>query len=852
MNKYFTVLLLAGCALAPISATAQDCNCGFDHQHELMMRNPETRKSFEKTQSYVKRIQRSEFHEGTYVIPIVFHVFGETFNNGSTLTLDKIKEAIAKTNSDFQGKNADWNATGPSSRFEELKKPLNIEFRLAQINPDGQPCTGVNFYPAKSGFGNGGGYDEEIARYAWDNEMYMNVYIMRDLYADGDYYNSGVAWLPDAGMTTRNTARVVYNGSYIGRNTDENFRRVLTHEFGHFFGLHHTFNGGCSYPNDGVADTPPVAKSKWPKDDVNCEGNYTDWQNFMNYTDAYLHYTIGQVELMEQYLNAYPRKTLWQQANLEATGVNDGYEAPAAVISTGNLFDETAKNNGSIEGRLKFDAANGLLFTKTGTLEAGTDFVINNLPEGLTANVVIENNTTGSLVLTGNALAHTPAENISKQTFTLKGNILSDGKDADMTYSISFLSPYTKLCKFSPRFSQCAFISKVEFSNIQLTAGFDGEQWTDYINDYVAGLEAGKTYEMKVGVTNWSSGENDPYGLRLWVDWNGDFILDPSEYINFRKIQKIGAPGNETEVIFDVDVPADITPDKKFSLRIMLHYYQGNEGADPCGIIDSGDVKDFGAIIGKGENPEVKPEERPDEICKPDISYRPYALISKVELNGMVNESVKEGANVFEDFRKNPDLLIKLQKGNTYTAKVTYMNVDSSKDDYYRLRLYFDWDNSNTFSKEECQRIDIPKIGTGEITREFEVLVPEDAVTSEPITMRAFLHYGKGMAGELPCGTVENGQVEDYLVQVNNSGGNSLSIIGTTSFKVYPSPTTGIVNVITESPVTGYELCSLEGRTIRKATQSEPRIDISGTTPGMYLLKIYTQQGVEQTTIIVQ
>lgn len=49
---------------------------------------------------------------------------------------------------------------------------------------------------------------------------------------------------------------MVYNGSYIGSNTSENFRRVLTHEFGHFMGLHHTFEGGCNYPNDGIEDTP--------------------------------------------------------------------------------------------------------------------------------------------------------------------------------------------------------------------------------------------------------------------------------------------------------------------------------------------------------------------------------------------------------------------------------------------------------------------------------------------------------------------------------------------------------------------------------------------------------------------
>ncbi|WP_264480678.1 M43 family zinc metalloprotease, partial [Psychrobacter sp. I-STPA6b] len=99
------------------------------------------------------------------------------------------------------------------------------------------------FYDEKNGYGNGGGYDNQIAADAWDNYKYMNVYIQAELYADGDSGQSGVAWYPNSSMSDANTARVVYNGAYLHGNTGKEFASVFTHEFGHFFNLIHTFQG---------------------------------------------------------------------------------------------------------------------------------------------------------------------------------------------------------------------------------------------------------------------------------------------------------------------------------------------------------------------------------------------------------------------------------------------------------------------------------------------------------------------------------------------------------------------------------------------------------------------------------
>lgn len=264
----------------------------------------------------------------TYVIPVVFHVYGTTFN-GKTVNDAIIIDALRKTNEDFQGQTADYADIIPE--FAGVKRTLNIEFRLAKKDPNGYPTTGIVYRPAKSGYGNGGGYDAQIQADAWDNYKYMNVYIQNDLYADGSTTNSGVAWYPNTSMSNNNTARVVYNGAYLGNNTDENFRSVLTHEFGHFMDLIHTFEGGCSNGNenkcsttgDKICDTPQVNNSSLGTA-ANCLGQTTNWQNFMNYSSQYANYTNHQVTRMINALNMPSRNTLWSAANLIATGTDGG------------------------------------------------------------------------------------------------------------------------------------------------------------------------------------------------------------------------------------------------------------------------------------------------------------------------------------------------------------------------------------------------------------------------------------------------------------------------------------------------------------------------------------------------
>ncbi|KAJ7101271.1 metalloprotease [Mycena belliarum] len=109
---------------------------------------------------------------------------------------------------------------------------------------------------------------------------------------------------------------VMLYSSVPGGTTEEfNLGGTLIHEAGHWVGLYHTFQGGCSGAGDMVSDTPPEASpaSGCPTGRDTCSGGGVDpIHNYMDYTvdSCYTEFTPGQITRMKGQMSTYRGVTL--------------------------------------------------------------------------------------------------------------------------------------------------------------------------------------------------------------------------------------------------------------------------------------------------------------------------------------------------------------------------------------------------------------------------------------------------------------------------------------------------------------------------------------------------------------
>lgn len=351
-------LLLLGCLSTFLVYTQHNDHfkCATDEMHQSLYLDypeiiPGVQRAYEKlkyeTEHFIAPSNRSN---NPYIIPVVFHII---HNYGPENISDaQIRDGIRQANLQLRKLNADTSEI--VSDFLSIASDVNIELRLAQLDPDGNCTSGITRHVSPlTSIG-----DHQVKSIVqWPPDQYLNVYVCNQ--AAG---LAGHALLPHAADTIPQWDGIVMQHSYVGTiGTSDYFRRtVLTHEIGHYLNLQHIW-GGNNVPNyfylpvaqasncdhdDEVTDTPNTIG--WQSCNLTSSscGNLDNVQNYMDYAYCARMFTVGQRDRMHACLNSSiaGRINLWSPANLLATGTDDvtfylcgaKFEADKRIVCVGD------------------------------------------------------------------------------------------------------------------------------------------------------------------------------------------------------------------------------------------------------------------------------------------------------------------------------------------------------------------------------------------------------------------------------------------------------------------------------------------------------------------------------------
>lgn len=290
-----------------------------------------------------------------YIIPVVFHIIHD--NGPENISDEQVIDAVNILNRDFRRLNEDIINVVPA--FQDITADVEVEFRLAQIDPDGNCTRGITRTQSALTYQGDSDMKELIQ---WPRNKYMNVWVCA--YAGGA---AGYTLLPSSVnnwfMASEDGIVMLhdYTGS-IGTSSPSR-SRTLTHEVGHWLNLIHTWGPtnepaveeNCAF-DDNVQDTPnTIGWTSCILDGESC-GSLDNVQNYMEYSYCSRMFTLGQRTRMRAALNSATaqRNQLWQVSNLQDTGVyNDepilceaDFQAVKQVVCAGQevSFDDLSFN----------------------------------------------------------------------------------------------------------------------------------------------------------------------------------------------------------------------------------------------------------------------------------------------------------------------------------------------------------------------------------------------------------------------------------------------------------------------------------------------------------------------------
>ena len=356
MKKNLLTSLLLGsifCFVGNSTIFAQGgYKCGTTQMHNKMLaEHPELVQAEADYNALIaKQIEENKNNKMSnhvYIIPVVFHVLH--LNGTENISDLQILDQMNILNRDFRKLNSDTSAI--IAPYQAVASDSRIEFRLAQIDPEGNCTNGIDrIYSHKTDYANDGSKLNP-----WPRDKYLNVWVIRTMESVG---TAGYAYYPSSTATYGAPVDgIIIIHSYIGSigTASVGTSRALTHEVGHWLNLPHCWGStnepevGCG--DEGVNDTPPTAGHD------NCTNRFDFECDSKALTGTY---TFGSVTTSSG--------TTDPSAVPEPTDSAITFSAPIATgvsanSTTASVFEFSDWGTGALNGETSFAALTGAINT---------------------------------------------------------------------------------------------------------------------------------------------------------------------------------------------------------------------------------------------------------------------------------------------------------------------------------------------------------------------------------------------------------------------------------------------------------------------------------------------------------
>ncbi|MCD6067631.1 MAG: hypothetical protein K0S33_2457 [Bacteroidetes bacterium] len=371
---YIILFLLSSVGLlAQIPNTGVFTGCGADALHQNNAATLSGQHGLDSL-AYQHFLTSSHSQNSTFAIaniPVVVHIIHT--NGPENISDAQVQAAIAHFNAIFL----------PSNNYQ-------IQFCLAQQDPQGNFTTGItrDVSPLTT-------ETMEVDDIAlkninrWPPTCYLNIWVVQEILSVSmGSAVVGYAYFPSA--AGQNMDGIVIEAGFFGTSAQDD--AIGAHEIGHYLGLYHTFQNGCTNNNcladgDQVCDTPPdqttFASCNPPSnscstdaDDASANNPFsTDvvdlGEDYMDYSDlsCYNQFTPGQYSRMQFFLTT-SRASLLNCPSCNPPCPNPitaTITSPASgtIITTGGTVNFTGTTNSTGSLQWYIDPANIISTTTT-------------------------------------------------------------------------------------------------------------------------------------------------------------------------------------------------------------------------------------------------------------------------------------------------------------------------------------------------------------------------------------------------------------------------------------------------------------------------------------------------------